>query len=176
MSETTSWLTVGKIVGAQGLRGEVKVISSSDFPERFLKSGDRWLQKNNEEPWQIKLKGGRQVPGKSIYIVSFNGINDRDKAKSIVGHRLLVPANDRPSLKEGEFHFCDLIGLKVKLIDDGSDVGLVTDLRNAGNDLLEIELIKGKKVLIPFVKAIVPEINLKKGWLTISPPEGLLEL
>ena len=55
MSEKTSWLTVGKIVGAQGLRGDVKVIPSSDFPERFLKSGDRWLQNNNGKPWKIKF-------------------------------------------------------------------------------------------------------------------------
>ncbi|ABX09660.1 ribosome maturation factor RimM [Prochlorococcus marinus] len=176
MSRKDSWLTIGKLVGAQGLRGEVKVNPSSDFPERFINPGERWLQKNTEEPSRIELKSGRQLPGKSIYIVSFIGITDRNKAESIVGNKLLVPSDQKPKLKEGEFHLVDLLGLKAKFTQDGSDVGEVIDLTSAGNDLLVIKLVEGKTVLIPFVKEIVPVINLKQGWLLIKPPPGLLEL
>ncbi len=176
MSRKDSWLTVGKLVAAQGLRGEVKVNPISDFPERFIKPGDRWLQQDIEEPSRIELKAGRQLPGKSIYIVSFIGITDRDKAESIVGKKLLVPADQKPKLKEGEFHLIDLVGLKAKFTQDGSAIGEVINLTTAGNDLLIIKLSKGKTVLIPFVKEIVPIINLKQGWLLITPPPGLLEL
>ena len=55
-------------------------------------------------------------------------------------------------------------------------IGYVTDLIKGGNDLLEIELVEGKKVLVPFVKEIVPEIEIKEKWLLINPPPGLLEL
>ena len=75
-----------------------------------------------------------------------------------------------------EIHFLDLLGLEAKLGSEGVLIGTVTDLTKAGNDLLEIELTGGRKVLVPFVKAIVPEINLKEGWIRISPPPGLLEL
>ena len=176
MSEKTSWLTVGKLVSPQGLRGEVKVNPTSDFPERFIQPGFRWLQKDNEDPRKIKLKSGRQLPGKSIYIVSFIGINDREAAKSIIGHKLLVPSSERPPLKNGEYHLLDLVGLQVKVIKAGSAIGEVIDLTSAGNDLLEIKLLNGKVVLIPFVKEIVPEIDLKEGWVIVTPPPGLLEL
>ena len=116
------------------------------------------------------------MPGKSIYIVSFIGITDRDKAESIVGKKLLVPVDEKPKLKEGEFHLIDLVGLKAKFTQDGSAIGEVIDLTTAGNDLLVIKLSKGKTVLIPFVKEIVPEVFIKEGWLSIEPPPGLLEL
>ena len=55
-------------------------------------------------------------------------------------------------------------------------IGHVTNLIKGGNDLLEIELVEGKKVLVPFVKEIVPEIKIQEKWLVINPPPGLLEL
>ena len=71
MSKKLIWLVIGKIVSPQGLRGEVRVNPSSDFPERFLRPGDRWLQDESEEPKKIQLNSGRRVPGKAIYVVSF---------------------------------------------------------------------------------------------------------
>ena len=118
------WLIVGKIVAPQGLGGEVRVNPTSDFPERFIEPGQRWLQKDNEKPREIELNSGRKIPGKSIYIVSFSGINDRDEAKSLVGNKLLVNSNQRPKLKPGEFHFLDIVGLKVKLAKDAPEVGV----------------------------------------------------
>ena len=150
------------------------VISSS--PERFIKRGERWLQRKKEKPRKIQLESGRQLPGKSLYIISLCGIKDRSAAESLVGETILVPSNDRPKLSKDEFHLMDLMNLKVKLMKDGSEIVQVIDLKSLGNDLLEIQLIEGKKILVPFVKEIVPEVNLNEGWLKISPPSGLLEL
>ncbi len=176
MSKQNSWLTVGKLVSAHGLKGEVKVNPSSDFPERFTEPGVRWLQKDDEEPLKTSLKAGRQVPGRSTYVISFKGINNRDQAESIVGLKLLVQSTNRPKLKKGEFHLYDLIGLKVKYSQIEQPIGEVIDLATGGNDLLKIKLLDGRFVLIPFVREIVPEINLEKGWIVISPPPGLLDL
>lgn len=170
------WLTVGEIVAPHGLRGEVRVNPSSDFPERFLESGQRWLQDKDEEPQKIELLSGRQIPGKSIYVVSFLGIDNRTAAELLVGKKVLVNSKQRPKLEEGEFHLLDLLGLKVKLQPEEREIGKIINLINAGNDLLEIELNSGKKVLVPFVKQIVPTINLKEGWAIISPPPGLFNL
>ena len=170
------WLTVGEIVAPHGLRGEVRVNPSSDFPERFLESGQRWLQDKDKEPQKIELLSGRQIPGKSIYVVSFLGIDNRTSAELLVGKKVLVNSTQRPKLEEGEFHLLDLLGLKVKLQSEDREIGKIINLINAGNDLLEIELNSGKKVLVPFVKQIVPTINLKEGWAIISPPPGLFNL
>ena len=170
------WLTVGEIVAPHGLRGQVRVNPSSDFPERFLESGQRWLQDKDEEPQKIELISGRKIPGKYIYVVSFLGIDNRTTAELLVGKKVLVNSNQRPKLEKGEFHLLDLLGLKVKFQPEKGEIGKIINLINAGNDLLEIELNSGKKVLVPFVKEIVPEIEIKEKWLLINPPPGLLEL
>ncbi len=176
MYSSDSWFIVGRIVSAQGLQGELRINPNSDFPERFTKPGLRWLQVDEETPKEIELISGRQLPGKSIFVIKFRGVSDRTSAEKLIGHKLLVPTSDRPKLKNGEFHLLDLIGLKVKLEPEGTIIGKVIDLTTAGNDLLNIELIGGRKVLIPFVKAIVPEVKLNEGWLKITPPPGLLDL
>ena len=71
------WLTVGLITSCHGINGQVKVKSLSDFDERFLKSGIRWLQKENEPPSEINLLSGFKQPGKEIFVVKLEGINTR---------------------------------------------------------------------------------------------------
>ena len=177
MAATNDWLSVGKIVGVQGLQGELRINPASDFPERFTAPGPRWLRSNRGgDPAEIQLKKGRQLPGKSIFVVRFDGVDNRSAAEALVGQELLVPANDRPELAEGEFHLLDLVGLEARLTANGSAIGTVSDLISGGNDLLEITAKDGRKVLIPFVEAIVPEVKLEEGWLLLTPPPGLLEL
>lgn len=175
MSE--SWLSVGHLVGAQGLRGDVKINPRSDFPERFTTPGQRWLSHpRGEEPMAVKLLRGRQLPGKKVFVVHFDGVDTREGAEALVGRELLVQADDRPELDEGEFHRMDLVGLEVRLDEDTETIGTVTDLISGGNDLLEIHLKDGRTVLVPFVKTIVPDVELELGWLRITPPPGLLDL
>ncbi len=177
MAESDDWLSVGKIVGVQGLQGELRVNPASDFPERFTAPGPRWLRsRKGGEPTEIQLKKGRQLPGKSLFVVRFEGVDNRSAAEALVGQELLVAGDDRPELAEGEFHLLDLVGLEARLTTDGPAIGTVTDLISGGNDLLEIKTADGRKLLIPFVEAIVPEVQLEDGWLLITPPPGLLEL
>ena len=177
MAESDDWLSVGKIVGVQGLQGELRVKPASDFPERFTTPGPRLLRRDKDsEPTEIQLKKGRQLPGKSLFVVRFEGIDNRSAAEALVGQELLVSADDRPELAEGEFHLLDLVGLEARLKADGPAIGTVSDLISGGNDLLEITTAEGRKLLIPFVEAIVPEVQLEEGWLMLTPPPGLLEL
>ena len=106
----------------------------------------------------------------------FEGINNRSAAEVLVGQELLVSADDRPELAEGEFHLLDLVGMEARLTADGPGIGTVSDLISGGNDLLEVVTTNGRKLLIPFVEAIVPEVHLEDGWLLLTPPPGLLEL
>ena len=176
MVEKDKWMTIGEIVAPQGLKGDIRIKPSSDFPERFTKPGKRWIQKTDELPTEINLTKGILIPGKTIYILSIEGVSNRRSAEEITGWKLLIPIDSRPNLSEEEYHYFDLIGLEARKGPNKALVGHVTDLIKGGNDLLEIELIEGKKVLIPFVKAIVPEIEIKEKWLLITPPPGLLEL
>tara|TARA_B100000902_G_scaffold359107_1_gene374642 strand:- start:57 stop:587 length:531 start_codon:yes stop_codon:yes gene_type:complete len=176
MIEEDKWMTIGEIVAPQGLKGDIRIKPFSDFPERFTEPGKRWIQKTNEFPTEINLTKGTLIPGKTIYVLSFEGISNRSSAEEIIGFKLVIPIDSRPKLSEEEYHYYDLIGLEVREGPNKTLIGHVTDLIKGGNDLLEIELIEGKKYLVPFVKEIVPEIEIKGKWLLINPPPGLLEL
>lgn len=189
--EESGWLEIGKIVAAQGLDGEVRVYPNSDFPERFVQPGKRWLLRPGEtQPQPIELLGGRYIEGKGLYVVELAGVEDRSGAEDLRGCLLMVPQSDRPLLAEDEYHVLDLFGLEVFMQESGELVGAVVDVIPAGNDLLEVKLHqsfvsdkgqvtkdKGQKtVLIPFVKAIVPVVDLAAKRIEITPPPGLLEI
>lgn len=174
------WLEIGTIVGAHGLRGEVRVYPTSDFPERFVEAGQRWLQRpGSDNPTSIQLEGGWLQPGKGNFVVKLEGVNDRDAAEALRDCLLLVPEGDRPTLEEGEFHVADLIGLRVIDQATQSQVGVVTNVLPAGNDLLQVKLDtpRGKTtdVLVPFVEAIVPVVAIDRGVVEITPPPGLID-
>jgi 16S rRNA processing protein RimM len=177
-------LVVGRLVAAQGLTGELRVLPLSDFPERFTRPGPRWLQGKGQPAVAVTLSRGRQLPGRELFVVRLAGIDDRSAAEAVVGHELLVPASDRPRLAPGEFHLLDLVGLEVRLLDapGAAPIGTVRDLIHAGNDLLEVELLAaepegpGRRVYVPFVAAIVPVVKLEEGWIGLTPPPGLLDL
>ena len=176
MIEKDKWMSIGEIVAPQGLKGDIRIKPSSEFPERFTKPGKRWIQKTNELPTEINLKKGTLIPGRSIYVLSIEGVCNRSSAEEIIGWRLVIPIDSRPNLSNDEYHYFDLVGLEARIGQEKTLIGYVTDLIKGGNDLLEIELVEGKKVLVPFVKEIVPEIKIQEKWLLINPPPGLLEL
>ena len=179
MINKNEWLVVGLITSCHGINGQVKVKSLSDFEERFLKPGTRWLQKENEAPLEIELISGFRQPGKENFIIKFKGISTRNNAEQLKKYKILVKTNKLPKLNKNEFHLLELINLKVKTLknEELTVIGKVINIENEQNNLLVIELFKNeKKVLIPFVKEIVPLIDIKNNFLIIDPPKGLLEL
>ncbi len=210
------WLAIGRIVAPQGLRGELRVYPSTDFPERFEEPGQRWLLRPGQtEPQAVELVEGYEVPGKGLYVVKLAGVGDRNQAEALRDSLLLVPESDRPPLEEDEFHVVDLLGLSVIEQATQTLIGTVSDVIPAGNDLLEVQLdptwiashtpapdpeevppdtsteeppeagkprkarpAKAKRptVLIPFVKEIVPVVDLAQKRLEVVPPPGLLEI
>ena len=179
MINKNEWLTVGLITSCHGINGQVKVKSLSDFEERFLKPGIRWLQKENEHPTKIELLSGFKQPGKETFIVKLKGINTRDHAEQLKKFKILVKTDKLPKLEREEFHLLELVNLEVKTLENDKlkTIGKVVNLENEKNNLLVIELFKNQKeVYIPFVKEIVPIVDKKNNFLIINPPNGLLEL
>jgi 16S rRNA processing protein RimM len=181
------WLEIGTIVSVQGLKGEVRVYPSSDFPARFQKSGTRWMQHPKTQAiTEIQLERGRYIENKNLYIVKFQGIDNCDAAEALRDYKLLVPEDDRLPLAEDEYHVADLVGMAVYHKKTQEFIGTVVALYSLGNDLLEVELpqqiaateteTNTKKVLIPFVKDIVPLVDLKSKRIEIDPPLGLLDI
>ena len=173
------WLVVGLITSPQGINGKINVKSLSDFEERFTNPGKRWIQTENDTLRELELTHGFKKPGKELFIITFQGINNRNKADTLKGHKILVKADAIPKLSEGEFHLTELVNLKVKILENNQlqIIGKVINLTNEKNNLLVIQLFKNnKEVLIPFVKEIVPVVDIKNNFILLTPPSGLLEL
>jgi len=132
------WLIVGLITSCHGINGQLKVKSLSDFEERFLKPGMRWLQKENETPSKIELLTGFKQPGKETFIVKFKGINTRNQAEQLKKLKILVKTNTLPKLKKEEFHLLELVNLEVKTLenDELKKIGKVLDLENETVELV----------------------------------------
>ena len=190
MMEVEELIEIGTIVSPHGIKGEVKVYTDSDFPERFEKPGKRLLKRPNEKEldW-ITLKRGYYLPGKKLYVVSFEEITDRNQAEALRKSKLFVEKRDRPQLEDNEYYVDDLIDLAVINQETGEQIGQVVDIYPAGNDLLVVELDpefleanfpqqskQKNKVLIPFVAEIVPIVAIAQGKLEVCLPAGLLEL
>ena len=175
------WMEIGTIVGAQGIKGEVKVYPNSDFPERFERAGERWLWGERDlEPRSIRLERGYQIPGKNIYVVRLAGICDRTQADNLRGQMLLLPITDRPRLAPGEYHSQDLLGLPVFHQQTGVEIGSVIDIFTAAHEILVVSISddegKTAEALIPFVPEIVPIVDIVNSRIEVLPPPGLLEL
>ncbi len=166
---------IGRILAPHGLRGAVKVLGLSDFPERFTQPGPRWYSLPQQPTYQeLTLVGSRPVPGKNLYLVQFQELTSCDQAKLLRGASLWVPEESRPPLAEDEFYVPDLIGLTAWVA--GQPLGQITGVIPAGNDLLEITTPTGRQHWVPFVRALVPLVDVAQGRLELTLPPGLLEL
>jgi 16S rRNA processing protein RimM len=167
-------LTVGQIVRAHGVRGEVVVAVRTDAPqERFAPGADLLTEPADAGPLRIAEVRNHQ----SRLLVSFDGVADRDQAEALRGVRLCVDSADVPAPTDpDEYLDHQLVGLRAQT-SDGQPLGEVVRVEHApASDLLVLALPDGRSALVPFVRAIVPEVDLAAGHLVLTPPDGLLEL
>ncbi|CAH8383580.1 unnamed protein product [Eruca vesicaria subsp. sativa] len=183
---------VGFLSGVHGLQGEICIKPNTDFPDlRFSKPGRRWLKQQlmgQDKIDEVELVEGRPHPAQKSWILKFRGLDDVDQVRQLVGATLLAEEDDRPELDDGEFYSRDLLGMKVLLKETGQLVGTVANVfDNGGNDLLHVLLDSSMEVCngsaktnqlvwIPFVDAIVPDVDLERREMYITPPKGLLEV
>lgn len=167
-------LVVGWIGRAHGVRGDVAVEVRTDDPDARFAVGSVLLT-DPETAGPLTVRSSRKHSGRLI--VRFAGVKDRDAAEELRGTQLLVDSADIAPLDDpDEFHDHQLIGLTVLTID-GETVGTVADVLHHAQDILVVDAPDGgDEVLVPFVAALVPEVDVVGGRLVIDPPPGLLDL
>jgi 16S rRNA processing protein RimM len=170
-------LRVGRLVKAHGLKGALKLELYTDSPnERFVSGAVLELQVPETSDWfgktltVLELRWYNASP-----VIFFEGIDDRDKAESLIKAILLVDADTTVLPSEPDaWYDHQLVGLKV--LRDAVEIGSVARVEHLpAQDLLEIKTLDGRDVLVPFVGAIVPEVDIAAGTITITPPNGLFE-
>jgi 16S rRNA processing protein RimM len=166
-------LVVGRVSRPHGIRGDVVVEVRTDDPGQRFASGCV-LATQPEALGPLTVAAAR--PHAGGLIVSFTGVCDRDAAARLRGAWLVIDSADVPAPADpDEFYDHQLIGLGV-VTADGCHVGTVADVLHHGQDLLVIRPgDHAAEILVPFVSALVPEVDLQAGRLVIDPPPGLLD-
>ncbi|MEI5583096.1 MULTISPECIES: ribosome maturation factor RimM [unclassified Agromyces] len=168
-------LRVGRLTKAHGLKGAIKLELYTDDPERrFVPGAEFSLQVPESSPWHgrhLTLRELRWYNGHPVGF--FEGVDDRTAAEGLVKAILWV---DQPADEESEpdaWYDHQLVGLAV--LRDGEKVGEVVHVDHLpAQDLLVVKT-GGREVMVPFVSAIVPEVDLEAGTITVTPPAGLFE-
>ncbi|WP_327086841.1 ribosome maturation factor RimM [Nonomuraea sp. NBC_01738] len=164
-------LVIGRIGRPHGVRGDVTVEVRTDHPAaRFFPGVTLATDPAAKGPLVVESVRWN----KDVLLLRVAGVADRDEAETLRGTLLVVDSADiAPTGDPDEFHDHQLIGLRV-VTAAGEPVGEVADVLHHGQDLLVVRRGGHDDALIPFVKALVPEVDLDAGTLTVEAPEGLL--
>ncbi len=167
----TEWATIGKIVAPFGLRGELKVSSLTDIPDRFAQLEEVYL---SPDYTRYTIKEVRPYKGNMV-LLKIDGVTNATVAESLRDHDLCIPADQLSKLPPDFYYQHDILGLSVAKLD-GRIVGTVVDIMpTGGNDVYVIKAPDGKQFLIPAVKAIIKQIDLIRRVMYIDPIGGLLD-
>jgi len=170
-------LVVGRVGRPHGIRGELTVQVHTDDPDLRFAAGSV-LATEPAARGPLTVASSRWHSGRLL--VRFDGYADRDSAEDLRGTLLVMDSAEVAPAGRDEFHDYQLIGLSVRTVA-GEPVGVVTDVLHQGQDLLVIQPPAAPRpdsgqILVPFVAAIVPEVDVQAGHLVIDPPPGLLDL
>ena len=173
---STTKLRVGRLLKAHGLKGAIKLELYTDSPDDRFKPGTVLeLQVPEESPWYGKTVTVSELRWYNTMPVLFlEGVTDRTEAESLIRAILLVEADlSAPPAEPEAWYDQQLVGLKVER--DGLIIGEILRVDHLpAQDLLVISF-GDKEVLLPFVKAFVPEVNVEESKIVITPPGGLFE-
>jgi 16S rRNA processing protein RimM len=165
-------VVVARIGKAHGLRGEVTVQVRTDAPDQRFVPGARFAA-DPTAAGPLLLRSARDHNG--VLLLAFDGVDDRSAAEALRGVTLLASA-DAETQEEDAWFESDLAGLAV-LLPSGERVGEVASVEaRPSQDLLVVRLSDGVEARVPFVRALVPVVDVDGGHVVIDPPEGLLEL
>jgi len=163
-------IPVGVIGGARGLKGDVRVKSYTQDPKSIGSVGTL-TDETGTKIFTLKVIGQQ----KGQVLVRIKGADDRDAVDALKGQMLYAERESLPQTEEDEFYFSDLAGLDVELVS-GEPFGQVVEAQDfGGGPFLEVASLNHGRVLVPFTKAAVPEVDISGRRIVLDPPEGLLE-
>jgi 16S rRNA processing protein RimM len=170
----TEYLLVGRVAKAHGISGELAVDIHTDEPdERFVPGAVLTARLRDRSVRPVTVSTVRAHSGRLL--IRFDEVPDRNVAETMRGAQLLIDAEELPPSDDPDaFYDHELEGLAA-VLTDGTPVGTVTEIaRGPGAELLVLKTADGTEALVPFVREIVPEVDVKGGRVVLDPPEGLL--
>ncbi len=160
-------VVIGKAGAPHGVKGELRVIPMTDFPERFEGMTHCFVGDTRMDITGVRYQ-------KRHVLMTLAGVSSREAAAALTGAFVSVDRAEAAPLGEGEYYTFDIIGLSV-YETDGTPLGTVTDvLRTGSNDVYVVSMPgRGEDVLVPALKTVVREISLAEGRMVVAMPEYL---
>lgn len=163
----SDYLAVARVVGAHGIRGEVRCEIITDFPERLKRTERLYL---GEDHTPIAIERARL--DRHGAILKLDGVDSRDDAERLRGRMLYVAEADAVQLPGDSYFWHQIIGLRVRS-DAGEDLGQVAEIIPTGSNDVYVVRADGREILLPAIKDVVREIDLAGGIMTVHMMEGL---
>lgn len=168
MADAPDWLVVGKIIAAFGTKGELRVMSQTDFPQRFEAGAELWVEREDRP---LTVEHCRWHKGKAV--LKLRAVDDRDQAEELRGRYLRVPGSDLAKLDEGEYYLFQLVGLTA-VTEEGRELGRVKEVLQTGaNDVYVVDTPRGE-LLLPAIQDVVKDVELAAGRLVVHLLPGLM--
>ncbi|MVO99184.1 ribosome maturation factor RimM [Paenibacillus lutrae] len=167
--------TVGTIVNTHGLRGELKIVPHTDFPEQRYADGSKLI---------IEDAKGKHIPvtvktsrlHKNMYIVQFKEFANINEVESLKGSLLKVEERYLDDLEDDEYYYHEIIGCRV-VTEEGEELGLIQEILTPGaNHVWVVGRPNKKQLLLPVIDDVVLDVNVKDKIVTVHLLEGLLDL
>nr|WGD69065.1 ribosome maturation factor RimM [Bacillus subtilis] len=172
---TKRWFNVGKIVNTHGIKGEVRVISKTDFAEERYKPGNTLylFMDDRNEPVEVTVNTHRLH--KQFHLLQFKERQNLNEVEELKNAIIKVPEEELGELNEGEFYFHEIIGCEV-FTEEGELIGKVKEILTPGANDVWVIGRKGKKdALIPYIESVVKHIDVREKKIEIELMEGLID-
>ncbi len=170
MAASSSRICLGVIVGAKGIKGEVRIKSFTEDPFDVGSYGPVETEDGSRK-WTVKVVG----ESKGTVTAQLKGLTDRNEAEALKGQKLYVDRSQLPEADDGTYYHADLVGLKA-VLTTGEEIGSVLALYNFGaGDIIEVGHGQKDATLVPFSDEAVVEVNIEGGFIRIEPLPGLFD-
>ncbi|BCL79919.1 ribosome maturation factor RimM [Ktedonobacteria bacterium brp13] len=171
MENTTEWAAIGRIVAPFGIRGELKVMSLSDVPNRFVTLEYVFLAPAYT---RYAIESVRPYKG-DMLLLKLHDVDDANTAETLRSRELSIPIAELAKLPPDSYYQHDILGLTVLRMDK-REVGVINDIwTTGGNDIYVVKGSEGQQYLIPAVKEVIKQIDLVRRVMYIDPMKGLLD-
>ncbi|MCF8067223.1 MAG: ribosome maturation factor RimM [Desulfobacterales bacterium] len=170
MAGKNNLISVGKIIGAHGIKGDLKIYSYAEDLSVFEQDGTILIRTTDGREKRYPVLWAK--PHSRTVLLSLESVNGRDQAEALKGAELFIEKESLPSLEDGTYYWADLIGLDVFTADE-NHLGILVSIMPTGSN--DVYVVKGKagETLVPALESVVLEIDLDKKMMRVELPEGL---
>ncbi len=172
MHANHEFITVARVLRAQGRKGEVAAELHTDFPERFAERKHLFALMADGSRRELHLE--TFWPHKGRMILKFRGVNSISAAAELAGAEIQLPRDERVPLQGQAAYIGDLVGCAV--CDGEREIGRVIDVQFGAGDAPLLVVERGKEILIPFAQEYLKRVDVGARRIEMSLPEGMLDL